>query len=221
MAVIVHDGMKRMYEKQDNVYYYITAMNENYHHPALPKGSEEGIVKGMYCLQKSPDKGIKVQLMGSGTILREVIQAAELLKSDFNIDSDIWSMTSINELARNIADVSRWNQLHPTKKARQSYVQEMLSGRKGPAVIATDYTHTYSNQIRSHIPMRYVTLGTDGFGRSDTRANLRIFFEVNRYYVVIAALKALSDDGEIESKVVQQAIKKYKIDPEKPNPITV
>jgi len=221
MAIIVHDGMKRMYQKQDNVYYYITAMNENYHHPALPKGSEEGIVKGMYCLQQSPDKGIKVQLMGSGTILREVIQAAELLKSDFNIDSDIWSMTSINELARNIVDVSRWNLLHPTKKSRQSYVQEMLTGRKGPAVIATDYTHTYANQIRSHVPMRYVTLGTDGFGRSDTRANLRIFFEVNRYYVVIAALKALSDDGEIDSKVVQQAIKKYKIDPEKPNPLTV
>ncbi|MBC8211867.1 MAG: pyruvate dehydrogenase (acetyl-transferring), homodimeric type [Gammaproteobacteria bacterium] len=221
MAVIVHNGMKRMYQKQDNVYFYITAMNENYHHPAMPKDAEEGIVKGMYCLKQGSEKGIKVQLMGSGTILREVIGAAELLKSDFNIESDIWSMTSINELARNIVDTSRWNLLHPTKKGRQSYVQEMLTGRKGPAVIATDYTHTYANQIRSHVPMRYVTLGTDGFGRSDTRANLRIFFEVNRYYVVIAALKALSDDGEIESKVVQQAIKKYKIDPEKPNPLTV
>ena len=221
MAVIVHDGMERMYQKLDNVFYYITAMNENYHHPAMPKGAEEGILKGMYLLQESKAKGTKVQLMGSGTILREVMAAADLLKSDFNIESDIWSMTSINELARDGSDIARWNQLHPTKKAKQSYVEKMLSGRKGPAVIATDYTQTYTDQIRAYIPMSYVTLGTDGFGRSDTRANLRSFFEVNKYYVVVAALKALSDQGEIEAKVVQQAIKKYNIDPEKPNPITV
>ena len=221
LAVIIHDGMQRMYCRQDNVFYYITAMNENYHHPALPEGAEEGIIKGMYCFREGQKKGLKVQLMGSGTILREVIAAADLLKEDFNIESDIWSMTSINELAREATDVSRWNQLHPTRKAKQSYIGQMLAGRQGPAIIATDYTHTYSNQIRGFIPMRYVTLGTDGFGRSDTRANLRTFFEVNRYYVVVAALKALSDDGEIESKVVQQAIKKYNIDPEKPNPITV
>ena len=221
MAVIVHDGMKRMYQHQDNVFYYITAMNENYHHPAMPQGAEEGIIKGMYCLQESKGKGTRVQLMGSGTILREVIAAADLLKQDFDIDADVWSMTSINELAREADDAKRWNLLHPTKKARQSYIQKMLSGRQGPAIIATDYTRTYANQIREHVPMNYVALGTDGFGRSDTRANLRTFFEVNRYYVVIAALKALSDEGALETKVVQQAIKKYNIDAEKPNPITV
>ncbi len=221
MAVIIHEGMKRMYQNQDNVFYYITAMNENYHHPAMPEGALEGIIKGMYCLQESQFKGQKVQLMGSGTILREVIAAAELLKQDFDIDSDIWSMTSINELAREATDVVRWNQLHPTKKARKSYIEQMLEGRKGPAVIATDYTRTYANQIREHVPMKLVTLGTDGFGRSDTRANLRTFFEVNKYYITVAALKALADEGELETKVVQQAIKKYNIDAEKPNPVTV
>ncbi len=221
MAVIVHDGLKRMYQHQHNVFYYITAMNENYHHPAMPKGAEEGILKGMYMLKESKVEGCKVQLMGSGTILREVMAAADLLKSDFNIESDIWSMTSINELAREASDITRWNQLHPTKKAKQSYIGKLLSDRKGPAIIATDYTQTYSDQIRAYVPMQYTVLGTDGFGRSDTRTNLRTFFEVNRYYVVVAALKALSDDGEIESKVVQQAIKKYNIDPEKPNPLKV
>ncbi len=221
MAVIIHDGMKRMYQNQHNVFYYITAMNENYHHPAMPEGAEEGIIKGMYCLQECDARGNRVQLMGSGTILREVIAAAELLKQDFDIDSDIWSLTSINELAREANDVARWNQLHPTKKARKSYIQQNLEGRKGPAVIATDYTRTYANQIREHMPMNLVTLGTDGFGRSDTRANLRTFFEVNKYYVTVAALKALADEGELEPKIVQQAIKKYNIDAEKPNPITV
>ncbi len=221
MAVIVHDGMKRMYQQQDNVFYYITAMNENYHHPAMPKDAEEGILKGMYLLKESKAKGLKVQLMGSGTILREVMAAADLLMSDFKIESDIWSMTSINELAREATDVTRWNQLHPTKRAKQSYIGRLLSGRKGPAIIATDYTQTYSDQIRAFVPMQYVTMGTDGFGRSDTRANLRTFFEVNKYYVVVAALKALADDGEIDNKVVQQAIKKYNIDAEKPNPLKV
>jgi pyruvate dehydrogenase E1 component len=221
MAVIIHDGMKRMYQNQDNVFYYITAMNENYHHPAMPQGVEEGIIKGMYCLQENKTKGLKVQLMGSGTILREVTAAADLLKNDFDIESDIWSMTSINELAREATDVVRWNQLHPTRKARKSYVEQMLEGRKGPAIIATDYTRTYANQIREHVPMNFVALGTDGFGRSDTRANLRTFFEVNKYYITVAALKALADEGELETKVVQQAIKKYNIDAEKPNPLTV
>ena len=219
MAVIIHEGMRRMYVDHDNVYYYITAMNENYHHPALPKGAEEGIIKGMYLFSESKAKGKKVQLMGSGTILREVIAAADLLRDDFGIESDIWSMTSINELAREATDVRRWNTLHPTRKPKQSYIESQLTGRKGPAIIATDYTRTYSGQIREFVPMQYVTLGTDGYGRSDTRANLRIFFEINRYYIVVSALKALSDEGEIESKLVQQAIKKYNIDSEKPNPI--
>jgi pyruvate dehydrogenase E1 component len=221
LAVIIHSGLKRMYQMKENVFYYISLMNENYQHPALPKGSEEGIVKGIYCLEEAEEKGTKVQLMGSGTILREVMAAAQLLKDDFKINADVWSVTSVNELARDAKACDRWNQLHPTKKARQSYLETQLRGRKGPVIMATDYIRAYSEQIREYIPSRFVSLGTDGFGRSDTRDNLRIFFEVNRFYVVVAALKALSDDGEIDSKVVQQAIRKYGIDPEKPNPITV
>jgi pyruvate dehydrogenase E1 component len=221
LAVIIHSGLKRMYQMKENVFYYISVMNENYQHPAMPKGSEEGIVKGIYCLEEDEDKGTKVQLMGSGTILREVIAAAQLLKDDFKINADVWSVTSVNELAREAKACSRWNQLHPTRKARQSYLETQLRGRKGPVIMATDYNRAYPEQIREFVPSRFVSLGTDGFGRSDTRDNLRIFFEVNRYYVVVAALKALCDDGEIDSKIVQQAIAKYDIDPEKPNPITV
>ncbi|MFT4607866.1 MAG: pyruvate dehydrogenase E1 component [Urechidicola sp.] len=221
LAVIIHDGMKRMFQLNDKVFYYVTVMNENYSHRALPKGAEQGIIKGIYCLQEGDEKGSKVQLMGSGTILREVLEASELLKQDFDINSDVWSVTSVNELAREASDCTRWNQLHPMKKARKSYLETQLDGRKGPAVMATDYTRAFVGQLREHVPMPFSTLGTDGYGRSDTRANLRIFFEVNRYYVVVAALKALADAGDIEDKVVQQAIKKYKIDPEKPNPMTV
>ncbi len=221
LAVIIHSGLKRMYQLKENVFYYISVMNENYLHPAMPKGSEEGIIKGMYCLQEGEEKGPKVQLMGSGTILREVIAAAELLKKDFKINADVWSVTSVNELAREAHSCARWNQLHPTKKARQSYLETKMRGRKGPVIISTDYIRAYAEQIREFVWSRFVSLGTDGFGRSDTRDNLRIFFEVNRYYVVVAALKALSDDGELDSKVVQQAIKKYGIDPEKPDPVTV
>jgi len=221
LAVIIHNGMKRMYQLKENVFYYISVMNENYLHPAMPKGAEEGIIKGIYCLEEGEEKGPKVQLMGSGTILREVIAAARLLKKDFKINADVWSVTSINELAREAQSCARWNQLHPTKKARQSYLETRLRGRKGPVIISTDYIRAYAEQIREFVWSRFVSLGTDGFGRSDTRENLRTFFEVNRYYVVVAALKALSDDGELDSKVVQQAIKKYGIDPEKPEPTTV
>ena len=221
LAVIIHSGMKRMYQLKENVFYYISVMNENYLHPAMPKGSEEGIIKGIYCLQEGEEKGLKVQLMGSGTILREVIAAAELLKKDFKINADVWSVTSVNELAREAQSCARWNQLHPTKKARQSYLETKMRGRKGPVIISTDYIRAYAEQIREFVWARFVSLGTDGFCRSDTRENLRIFFEVNRYHVVVAALKALSDDGELDSKVVQQAIKKYGIDPEKPDPVTV
>jgi len=221
LAVIIHSGLKRMYQMKENVFYYISLMNENYQQPALPKGSEEGIIKGIYCLEEGEQKDTRVQLMGSGTILREVMAAAQLLKDDFNINADVWSVTSVNELAREAKACSRWNQLHPTKKARQSYLETQLRGRKGPVIFASDYIRAYAEQIREYIWSRFVSLGTDGFGRSDTRDNLRIFFEVNRYYVVVAALKALCDDGEIDSKVVQQAIRKYGIDPEKPNPITV
>ena len=221
LAVIIHSGMKRMFQLHDKVFYYVTVMNENYSHPAMPKGSEEGIIKGIYCLQEGDEKGQKVQLMGSGTILREVIAAAELLQADFDINADVWSVTSVNELAREASDCARWNQLHPTKKARKSFLETRLQGRKGPAIMATDYTRAFVNQLREFVPMSFTTLGTDGYGRSDTREKLRRFFEVNRYYIVVAALKALSDEGEVDNKIVQAAIKKYKIDPEKPNPMTV
>ena len=221
LAVIIHSGLKRMYQLKENVFYYITVMNENYAHPAMPKGAEEGIIKGIYCLQEGEERGKKVQLMGSGTILREVIAAADLLKKDFKVNTDVWSLTSVNELAREAKSCARWNQLHPTKKARRSYLETQLQGRKGPVVVATDYIRSYTEQLREFIPSRYVTLGTDGFGRSDTRDNLRTFFEVNRYYIAVAALKALCDDGKLETKVVSQAIEKYGIDPEKPDPSTV
>ncbi|MDH3219998.1 MAG: pyruvate dehydrogenase (acetyl-transferring), homodimeric type [Gammaproteobacteria bacterium] len=221
LAVIIHSGLRRMYQLKEKVFYYITVMNENYAHPAMPKGCEEGIIKGIYCLEEGEEKGHKVQLMGSGTILREVIAAAELLRTDYKVNADIWSVTSVNELAREGRECARWNRLHPTKKARAGYLETQLQGRKGPAIIATDYTQTYADQIREFVPMSYTTLGTDGFGRSDTRENLRIFFEVNRYHVAVAALKALADEGAIENKVVQQAIRKYGVDPDKPNPITV
>jgi pyruvate dehydrogenase E1 component len=221
LAVIIHDGMKRMYQLHDRVFYYITVMNENYAHPDMPKGSEEGILKGIYCLQEGDEKGKKVQLMGSGTILREVMVAADLLKADFDINADVWSVTSVNELAREAMDCSRWNKLHPLKKTRKSYLESQLQGRKGPAIIATDYTRAFVSQLQDFVPMSFSMLGTDGFGRSDTRENLRIFFEVNRYYVVVAALKALADEGDIDNKIVQQAIKNYGIDPEKPNPANV
>jgi pyruvate dehydrogenase E1 component len=221
LAVIIHSGMKRMYQLKEKVFYYISVMNENYLHPAMPKGAEEGIIKGIYCLQEGEEKGLKVQLMGSGTILREVIAAAKLLKKDFKVNADVWSVTSVNELAREARSCARWNQLHPTKKARRSYLETQLQGRTGPVIISTDYIRAYAEQIREYVSSRFVSLGTDGFGRSDTRESLRTFFEVNRFYVVVAALKALSDSGEMESKVVQQAIKKYGINPEKPNPTTV
>ena len=159
--------------------------------------------------------------MGSGTILREVLAAADLLKTDFDINADVWSVTAVNELAREAINCSRWNQLHPLKKARKSYLETQLQGRKGPAIMATDYTRAFVNQLREFIPMPFSTLGTEGFGRSDTRENLRIFFEVNRHYIVVSALKALADEGEIENKIVQQAIKDYGIDAEKPDPASV
>ncbi|HEY3487150.1 MAG TPA: pyruvate dehydrogenase (acetyl-transferring), homodimeric type [Gammaproteobacteria bacterium] len=222
MAVIIHDGLKRMYEKQENVFYYLTAMNENYEMPALPPGAEEGIIKGMYLLQEGNNKKkLRAQLLGSGTILREVIAAAELLDKDFNVACDIWSVTSFNELRRNGIDVERHNTLHPEDKPQSTYVAQCMRGRKGPAIAATDYMRNYGDQIRAYMDRPYTVLGTDGFGRSDTRAKLREFFEVNRYYIAIATLKALTDAGEIEASKVSAAIKKYGADPNKPNPATV
>ncbi|MET0088496.1 MAG: pyruvate dehydrogenase (acetyl-transferring), homodimeric type [Candidatus Thiodiazotropha sp.] len=221
LAVIIQDGMRRMYQEQENIFYYITVMNENYIQPAMPEGVEEGIVRGLYPLQEGGKSKKRVQLMGSGTILREVTAAAELLEKDFKVSADIWSATSFNELRREGLEVERWNTLHPDAEPRISYVTQCLSGRKGPVIAATDYIRGYADQIRAFVPARYSVLGTDGYGRSDMRSQLRKFFEVNRYYIVIAALKALVDEGGLEADVVNKAIKQYKIDPEKPNPMHV
>jgi pyruvate dehydrogenase E1 component len=222
VGVILHDGLKRMIENQEDVFYYITLMNENYSHPGLQPGQEEGILKGLYRLKASSKKTRhRVQLMGSGTILREVIAAAELLEQDWDIAADIWSAPSFTLLARDGQDAERWNLLNPEKPTRVAYVTQSLAGSEGPVIAATDYMRTYAEQIRAFMPKgrSYKVLGTDGFGRSDTRAK-REFFEVNRYFVTIAALKSLADAGSINVALVSKAIEKYGIDTNKPNPVT-
>jgi pyruvate dehydrogenase E1 component len=222
VVVIIRDGIRRMYQEQQDVYYYVTLMNENYPHPAMPAGAEDGIIKGLYLLKAGAKaKGPRVQLIGSGTILREVMAAADLLRDDFKVNADIWSATSFNELRRDGMSAERWSLLHPSKPRRKSYLETALEGQVGPVVAATDYMRAFADQVRSQIPRRYVVLGTDGFGRSDYRVKLRKFFEVNRHYVAVAALKALADDGEIKPEVVDQAIKKYGLDTERPDPWTV
>ncbi|KGM06151.1 dehydrogenase E1 component [Methylophaga thiooxydans] len=219
VAVIVHDGMKRMYEKQENVFYYITAMNENYKHPDMPEGSEEGIIKGLYQLKSGGKHKLKAQLMGSGTILREVEAAAEMLEKDWKVSADVWSATSMNELVREGQDVDRFNRLNPTAEKKRSYISECLDDQPGVVVAATDYVRLYAEQIRPWVKSSYTVLGTDGFGRSDTREALRSFFEVDRYHVVVATLNALADEGQIKHDVVADAIKKYNINADAINPV--
>jgi pyruvate dehydrogenase E1 component len=229
LAVIVQDGMRRMHQEQEDVYYYLTVMNENYTHPAMPKGAEAGIIKGMYLFSEGKaasgkdksGKAPRVQLLGSGTILRESIAAAEMLEKDFGVAADIWSVTSFNELRRDGLDAERWNMLHPEAAPRISYVEECLGKRNGPVIAATDYMKSYADQIRGFLPKRFKVLGTDGFGRSDTRKKLRGFFEVDRSYITVAALKALAEEGTIAASEVTRAIKLYKLNPDKPNPTTV
>ena len=219
LAVIIHDGMRRMFTEQENVFYYIAVMNENYAHPAMPEGVEDGIVKGMYLLHGNEDGA--VQLLGSGAILREVIAAAELLKNQYSVDANVWSVTSFNELRRDGLASARWNLLHPDEAPRKGYVESTLAEYRGPVVAATDYMKIYADQIREFVPHPYRCLGTDGFGRSDSRARLREFFEVDRRYICLATLKSLADEGRIEAATVAQALKDFGIDPEKPNPLTV
>lgn len=221
LAVIIQHGMKRMYENQEDVYYYITAMNENYPHPAMPHSAEEGIIKGMYLFSGGGKKRKKVQLLGSGAILREVIAAGEMLDKEWGVDADIWSVTSFNEIAREARDIERWNLLHPLEDARIPYLTQCLKDRRGPAIAATDYIRNYADQIRAWVPMHYKVLGTDGFGRSDTRAQLRRHFEVDRYYIVLAALKSLVDENSLPAVKIMEAMEKYQIDPNKPNPLYV
>jgi len=222
LAVIIQDGMRRMAEEDSKEFYYITTMNENYVQPPLPEGTEGDILAGLYELRAGPEgDGPRVQLMGCGSILREVIAAADLLQEDFGVASDIWSVPSFNQLRRDGLATERYNRLHPTDEPKKSFVEKKLGGRAGPVIAATDYMKTYADQIRTFLPQRYVTLGTDGFGRSDTREQLRDFFEVDRRYVAVAALSALADDGKIKRKKVGAAIEKYGLNPNKPDPTTV
>ena len=214
--------MDRMFREQENCFYYITTMNENYLQPAKPEGADEGIIAGLYPVRESGFKGSHtVQLMGAGTILREVEMAADILEKDFGVAANVWSMTSVNQLAREAREVVRWNRLHPTAQPKVPFLTQELSEAKGPVIAATDYQRAYVDQLREFIPGDFVALGTDGFGRSDTRQRLRQFFEVSREFIVLASLKALADRGEIDSDQVAKAIRDLNIDAEKCNPADV
>lgn len=219
VAVIVQHGLKRMYEDQEDVFFYLTLMNENYAHPDMPMGVEDEIIKGLYRFKdvKKPTKK-HVTLMGSGTILIQALKAAEMLEADFGVTSEIWSATSLNELARDCQDVARWNRLNPTDEPKVSFVAEQLSKAKGPVIAATDYMKNYAEQIRTCVPSRYTVLGTDGFGRSDSRENLRRFFEVDANHIAAAAMVDLFREGSITKEVLEAALAKYDIDGTKPNP---
>ncbi len=220
LAVIIQDGMRRMYQERENIFYYLTCMNENYAHPAMPTGTEADILKGMYLLKSVGKTTSKVTLLGSGTILREVEAAAVILEQEFKISSDIYSCTSFSELRREALDVERWNLLHPADRQRDSYITQTLSGSKGPFIASTDYMKVVADQIRQWVPGRYVVLGTDGYGRSDGRAALRRHFEVDRHYIVAASLKALADEGKLDKQIAQDYIARH-IDASKPNPASL
>jgi pyruvate dehydrogenase E1 component len=221
LAAIVHEGLEKMVRDQENVFYYVTVLNENYVQPPMPDGVREGIVRGLYLLREAGKGKLRVQLLGSGSILREVVAAAELLREDWKVAADVWSATSMNELRRDGLESQRWNMLHPEQPPRLSHVERCLGPRQGPVVAATDYVKLHADQIRPFVPHRYVALGTDGFGRSDTRSQLRTFFEVDRRWVAVAALKALADEGEIPARKVAEALSRYGIDPKKPCPVQV
>jgi pyruvate dehydrogenase E1 component len=221
LAVIIHHGLQRMFYDQEDVFYYLTVMNENYYHPDMPEGVTDGIIRGMYLLKKGAQAQLRVQLLGSGTILREVLKAAEMLANDFSISADVWSVTSFTELRRDGLDKQRYNILNPKAEPKIPYVTTCLHAQPGPVIAATDYIRLYADQIRGFVPQSYYVLGTDGFGRSDTREKLRYFFEVDAHFIAYTAIKALADEGKVSEAVVAKAMKKYGIDPKKPNPVTV
>jgi pyruvate dehydrogenase E1 component len=221
LTVIIQDGVRRMYKDKENCFYYLTTMNENYSQPVMSEGAEEGIIRGIYSFSRGADTEPKVQLMGSGAILNEVREAATILRESFSVESDIWSLTSVNELTRDGQETDRWNLLHPGNKSKKSYITEQMEGSVGPVVIATDYMKNHAEQLRKYIQFPLYVLGTDGFGRSDSRATLRNFFEVDRYFIVLAGLKMLADEGKIKTSILAKAMKKFGIDPEKPNPLYV
>jgi pyruvate dehydrogenase E1 component len=221
LAVIVRDGLRRMGTEQEDGFYYLTVMNENYVQPPLPEGAEDGILRGMYVVREGAEgRPLRVQLLGSGSILREVLAGAELLESDFDVAADVWSVTSFTELRRDGLEVERWNRLHPTETPRRAYVEEALDGRSGPVVASSDYMRAFADQIRAWVPGRFIALGTDGFGRSDYRVALRRFFEVDRHHVAVAALKGLADEGAVEPSVVQAAIERYALEADSAPPWT-
>ena len=220
LAVIICSGLKRMYEDNENIFYYVTTMNELYAHPQMPDDSENGIIKGMYELTQVGSGEIEAQLMGSGTILREVEKAAQMLADDWGVKSTIWSVTSFNELAREAQAIDRENRFS-VDAPKVPYITQCLEGAKGPVIVSTDYMRNHAEQVRKYVPARYEVLGTDGFGRSDSREALRDFFEVDANYVTLATLKALVDEGKMEKSIIAQAIEKYGININKPNPMVV
>ena len=217
IAVVVQHGIKEMFHEQKDVIYYLTLENENYVHPAIPKGVEEDIIKGMYKLHST--KNPTVRLLGSGPLLNEVIAAAKILKDEWGVDPGIWNVTSFTELRREAEEVERWNIVNPGKKPKKAHIEKALNNNEVPTIAVSDYVKMSSEQISPYVSGPFYSLGTDGFGRSDTRENLRHFFEVDRYYIVLTAIRALANEGEVDMKIVDKVIKKYKIDPNKPNPI--
>ena len=221
LAVIIQNGLERMIKNQEDVYFYITVMNENYTHPDMPKGVQQGIIDGIYLYSKSTVKGPTIQLMGSGVILREVIEAASILESDFKITANVFSVTSFNELRKNALDIERWNRLNPDKEQKVSHIESAIIDTDSPIIASTDYMKSFPEQIARFLPNKFIALGTDGYGRSDSREALRSFFEVDRYHIVIAALTELVNTKKIDSSILLKAIKKYQLDGNKPNPMNV
>jgi pyruvate dehydrogenase E1 component len=220
LAVVVQDGMRRMFAEQEDVFYYITCMNENYEHPAMPAEAQSGILKGMYLLRAGGRGKVRVNLFGSGTILREALAAADILEQDYGVPADVFSVTSYSELRREALDIERANILNTTDAPRLSYVSQCLGQRKGPFIAASDYMKIVPDQIRQWVPGRYIVLGTDGYGRSDSRAQLRRHFEVDRAHIVLASLRALADEGKLDLATVRACMEKFQLDPNKPNPVT-
>jgi pyruvate dehydrogenase E1 component len=218
LAVIIHDGMRRMYVEEENVFYYITVMNENYVQPAMPPGVQAGILKGMYLLQTGGRGKVRATLLGSGTILRECLAAAQLLEKDYGVPVDVFAVTSFNELRREALECERWNLLHPGEQARTSYLEQCFKDREGPVIAATDYMRIVPDQIRQWVSGRYVTLGTDGYGRSDSRAQLRKHFEVDRNFIAVTVLRALEDEGKVNRKTVVSAMESLGIDADRAAP---
>ena len=218
IAVIIHDGLKRMYIDNEDIFYYLTVENENYIHPEMPSNVSEGILRGMYLLKDAKKAENTVQLLASGSIVNEAIEASKLLYEDWGVGTTLWSVTSYSELHKEAEDINRWNNLNPSKKPKKSYLDLCLND-KYPVVAVSDYVKLVSEQISAYVKPYFTALGTDGFGRSDTREQLREFFEINRYYIVITALNSLVKTNKIKLEILEKAIKKYNIDPNKENPL--